>query len=78
MDNFYGVLVDVDGWSVADILTHDVRLLGDQAKFSTGFSKPVYQYLKALCGVGCKWSIIGKEKFTNEDFADLALCFQTG
>ncbi|KAI0235750.1 hypothetical protein LSAT2_013728 [Lamellibrachia satsuma] len=33
-------------------------------------------FLKALCGVGRKCSIVGKEKFTNGDFADLALCYQ--
>ena len=74
------MLINVDGWSVADILTHDVRLLDadGQAKFFTGISKPVYQSLKALCGVGRKCSIISKEKFTNNDFADLTLCFQAG
>ena len=42
------MLVDVDGWSVADILTHDVCLLDadGQAKFFTGISIPVYQSLK--------------------------------
>ena len=73
------MLIDVDGWSVADILTHDAHLLDAdrQAKFFTG-SKPVYQSLKALCGVRRKRSIISKEKFTDEDFVDLTLCFQAG
>ena len=74
------MLVDVDEWRVADILTHDVRLLDadGQDKFFTGISKPVYQSLKALCRVGRVCSIISKEKYTNEDFADLTLCFQAG
>ena len=74
------MFVDVDGSSVADILTHDARLLDvyGQTKFFTGISKPLYQSLKTLCGVGRKCSIIGKEKLTNEDFSDLALCFQAG
>ena len=74
------MLDDVDGWSVADILTHDNRILDAerQAKLFTGISKPVYQSPKALCGVGRKRSIIGKEKFTKEDFAYLTLCFQAG
>ena len=72
------MFVDGDGWSVADILTHDARLLDadGQAKFFTGISKPVYQSLKTLCGVKRKCSIIGKDKFTNEDFTDLALSFK--
>ena len=73
------MLIDVDEWSVADILTHDVLLLDAdrQAKFFTD-SKPVYQSLKALYGVGRKCSIISKEKFMNEDFADLTICLQAG
>ncbi|KAI0219170.1 hypothetical protein LSAT2_029225 [Lamellibrachia satsuma] len=75
-----GVLVDVDGWSVADILTQDARLLDadGQAKLYTGISKPVFQSLKSLRGVERKSSIISKEKFMNEDFASLALCIQAG
>ena len=71
-------MLDVDGWSVADILTHDVHLLDadGQAKFFTGISKPDYYSLKALCRVGRKCSIISKEKFTNEDFADLTFVFR--
>ena len=71
---------DVDGSSVAEILTHDARLLDadGQGKFFTGISKPISQSLKTLCGVGCKCSIIGKEQFTNENFTDLAPCFQAG
>ena len=74
------MLGDVDGWNVADILTHDLRPLDadGQAKFFTGISKPVYQSLEALCGAGRKCSIIGKEKFTNEGFAYLTFCFQAG
>ena len=74
------MFVDVDGWSGADILTHDARLLDadGQAKFFTGISKPFSQSVKTLCGVGRKCSIIGKEQFTNENFTDLALCFQAG
>ena len=74
------MLVDVDGWSIVDVLTHDVRLLDadGQAKLFTGISKLVYQSLKALCGVGRKCSIISKDNSTNEDFADLTLCFQAG
>ena len=74
------MFVDVDGSSVADILTHDARLLDVdcQAKFFTGISKPVSQSLKTLCGVGRKCSIIGKEQFMNENFTDLAPSFQAG
>ena len=71
---------DVDGSGVAEILIHDARLLDadGQGKFSTGISKPVSKSVKTLCGVGRKYSIIGKEQFTNENFTDLAPCFQAG
>ena len=57
-------------------MTHDDHLFDadGQAKFFTGINKPVYQSLKALCGVGRKRSIISKEKFTNEDFALAVQC----
>ena len=69
---------DDDGWSVADILNHDVRLLDahGQAKFFTGNSKPIYTYMKVLCGVGRKRSIISKEKFTNETLRILLFAFR--